>query len=177
MMRWRGGIGARFIQPRFTARNPAIVRGCADLAFSAIRLRIRPSRGVCRPGQKPGQQRFIGIDGPCDDGYRQNTHVAGEALRLGRPSLPLRARRTRGKVASRSVGRSFPDGPPHRLIALAPGNDLPDATPLGRSPHRHDRSDTSSARRARRSSGAPVGAPADACMPSHTDQGRSFAGQ
>jgi hypothetical protein len=35
MMRWRGSIGRRFTQPRFVARNPTIVRGCADLAISA----------------------------------------------------------------------------------------------------------------------------------------------
>jgi hypothetical protein len=35
MMRWRGSIGRRFTRPRFMTRNPAIVRGCADLAISA----------------------------------------------------------------------------------------------------------------------------------------------
>jgi hypothetical protein len=35
MMRWRGSIVRRFTQPRFATRNPAIVRGCADLAISA----------------------------------------------------------------------------------------------------------------------------------------------
>jgi hypothetical protein len=35
MVRWRGSIGRRFTQPRFAARNPASVRGCADLAISA----------------------------------------------------------------------------------------------------------------------------------------------
>jgi len=53
---------------------------------------------------------------------------------------------------------------------MAPGNDLPDATPLGRSPHRHDRSDISSARRARRTSDARVGAPA--MHAAYTGQGR-----
>jgi len=53
-----------------------------------------------------------------------------------------------------------PPRPADRLIALAPGNDLLESTPIGRSPHRHDRSGTSSAQRARRSSGARVGAPA-----------------
>jgi hypothetical protein len=37
-MRRRGSIGRRFTQPRFTARNPAIVRGCADLAISASNI-------------------------------------------------------------------------------------------------------------------------------------------
>jgi hypothetical protein len=39
MMRWRGSIGRRFTQPRFAARNPATVQGCADLAISASALR------------------------------------------------------------------------------------------------------------------------------------------
>jgi hypothetical protein len=36
-------------------------------------------------------------------------------------------------VASRSVGRSFPDGPPDSLIAIAPGNELPNS-PLSGDP-------------------------------------------
>ncbi|MBN9076474.1 MAG: hypothetical protein J0H84_09650 [Rhizobiales bacterium] len=39
MVRWRGSIGRRFTQPRFAARNPATVQGCADLAISASALR------------------------------------------------------------------------------------------------------------------------------------------
>jgi hypothetical protein len=35
MMRWRCQVDRRFTQHRFAARNPAIVRGRADLAISA----------------------------------------------------------------------------------------------------------------------------------------------